>query len=276
MQFGFEKLFAEIYAEWHDNAKLNRVSSKLSASSGENDGKSISTWNFGMSKKLFRPTDFLITARVSFVDYQMVGKAVKAYQRKNAKPKAPLPPGASLEETILHDLPSKSIPIIMEPLRYNEFLYAGFARTDPLPLKVIYEVDESRKKNALLITANDATRTMLVVDHEHSGLEVFILPIASFVGGAVLSGLAYDLVKGLYQKAVDALKAYGRANGLREDQLDDLATKLADDIVITLSTADGTISGRFDRKRGIPRHFVNYLIRELQDHSGPKNQKSKS
>src|SRR5450759_55268 len=47
--FGFEKLIAKIYAEWQNNAKLNKVPSKNSPSLGENDGKFISTWNFGFT-----------------------------------------------------------------------------------------------------------------------------------------------------------------------------------------------------------------------------------
>jgi hypothetical protein len=34
-----------------NNAKLNKVPSKFSPSLGENDGKLISTWNFGTIKK---------------------------------------------------------------------------------------------------------------------------------------------------------------------------------------------------------------------------------
>jgi len=45
--FGFEKLIAKIYAEWQNNARLNKVPSKFSPSLGERDGKFISTWNFG-------------------------------------------------------------------------------------------------------------------------------------------------------------------------------------------------------------------------------------
>jgi hypothetical protein len=37
----------KIYAEWQNNAKLNKIPSKFSPSLGENDGKFISTWNFG-------------------------------------------------------------------------------------------------------------------------------------------------------------------------------------------------------------------------------------
>jgi hypothetical protein len=45
----FEKLIAKIYAEWQNNAKLNKGPSKFSPSLGENDGKFISTWNFGIT-----------------------------------------------------------------------------------------------------------------------------------------------------------------------------------------------------------------------------------
>lgn len=47
-KFGFEKLFAKIYAEWQNNVKLNKVPSRFSPSLGENDGKIISTWNLGI------------------------------------------------------------------------------------------------------------------------------------------------------------------------------------------------------------------------------------
>ena len=48
--FGFEKLLATIYMR-HDNnnARLNKVPSKFSPSLGENYGKFILTWNFGIS-----------------------------------------------------------------------------------------------------------------------------------------------------------------------------------------------------------------------------------
>ena len=47
--FGFEKLIAKKYADWQNDAKLNKVPSKFSPSLGENDGKFISTWNFGIN-----------------------------------------------------------------------------------------------------------------------------------------------------------------------------------------------------------------------------------
>jgi hypothetical protein len=44
----FEKLIAKIYAEWQNKAKLHKVQPSFSPSLGENDGKYISTWNFGI------------------------------------------------------------------------------------------------------------------------------------------------------------------------------------------------------------------------------------
>ena len=45
----FEKLIAKIYAEWQNKAKPYKVQLSFSPSLGENDGKFISTWNFGNS-----------------------------------------------------------------------------------------------------------------------------------------------------------------------------------------------------------------------------------
>ena len=45
----FEKLIAEIYAEWQNKAKPYKVQPSFSPSLGENDGKFISTWNFGIT-----------------------------------------------------------------------------------------------------------------------------------------------------------------------------------------------------------------------------------
>jgi hypothetical protein len=39
-------------AEWQNNDKLTKVPSKFSPSLGENDGKFISTWNFGDTQLL--------------------------------------------------------------------------------------------------------------------------------------------------------------------------------------------------------------------------------
>ena len=43
----FEKLFANTYAEWQNNAKFKKVPPKYSPAFVENVGKIISTWNFG-------------------------------------------------------------------------------------------------------------------------------------------------------------------------------------------------------------------------------------
>ena len=45
----FEKLIAKIYAEWQNKAKPYKVQPSFSLSLGENDGKFISMWNFGIT-----------------------------------------------------------------------------------------------------------------------------------------------------------------------------------------------------------------------------------
>jgi len=47
-KYPYKYMIAKIYAEWQNKAKLYTVQPSFSPSLGENDGKFISTWNFGI------------------------------------------------------------------------------------------------------------------------------------------------------------------------------------------------------------------------------------
>jgi hypothetical protein len=147
-------------------------------------------------------------------------------------------------------------------------------------LITVYKEDRETKVEQMgskcyILPKNDRER--LIFERHESGPEIYLLPLVSFIGVAAVSGvvggLAYDLLKKLYENAQKALlesikqeKRKGRHKEIDDRFMDHL-------LEITLYLPDGKYSVRFDPKQGLPPEAVKLLTRKIKQYQ--KSQDSK-
>ena len=152
--------------------------------------------------------------------------------------------------------------------------YSFIGHRLPFHLAMAYErsmngecVDQSWRYSIVL---EDGTQYLRVNQHEW-GTEVNLVPLASFVATAIVSGvignLAYDLLKKLLIHArtalMETLEEWNRSGAgeiLGAREMDHLCNL----VEIRLITPDGNRIATFDPEKGLPKETVEYLTRKIE------------
>jgi len=108
--------------------------------------------------------------------------------------------------------------------------------------------------------------SVYVEDHE-SGPEVYFLPVAAFVAGAVSSGVignfAYDILKIIYNIVCNRITRAVKAMGLSENE----ASKVIDfKVRIQVTGHDYSWYYEFDPEKGIPLDLLESLEKRLESY----------
>ncbi len=119
----------------------------------------------------------------------------------------------------------------------------------------IYSIIPKNKENKILIYSHE------------TGPEVFLLPISTILVGlvsGVLSNLAYDVLKDLYQKSYGGLKKIIQNWNNKSQKYMFDEKEFLNALEIKLVTPEGNVVVSFEKDKGLSPELVNLLTRRIK------------